>query len=125
VRQPKLRLPVRRNIALLATIREPRAAGATAPNPGYFGNIVEIGSRGMILEADRELRAGAPLAITVVFPGQLRTKGQDPYARFECRVSKTHDEQKLHYDLTILDTDDRSRERLHGYLGRGSAREGA
>ena len=123
--EPTSRPPIRRNIALLARIQLSDGAGAATPARKYFVNILELGTRGLILEADRPLPAGAPLTLTVAFPGHTLAQGQDPFSRLECRVRKPNDEQKLHYDLSILDMDDRSRERLHGYLRRGAAIEAA
>jgi hypothetical protein len=116
---------VRRNIALLATFQEARGAASGPTARKCFGNILELGTRGMILEADRELPEGAPITVTVVFPGQIRTPGGDPASRLRCRVRKHSDADKLHYDVAIVHMDDVSRERLNGYLQRGASLAGA
>jgi hypothetical protein len=121
VTSPAKRPPVRRNIQLLATVHEADDA-ATSPRK-YFGNIIELGSRAMILETNRELETGAALTVNVVFPGQPR--GDDPFARLHCTVRKAHDNRALQYDLSILDMDQRTSERLHLYLNRSAGVEAA
>jgi hypothetical protein len=121
VKKPRERYQVRRNIDLLATIQESGEAGSRTPKS--FGNIIELGSRALILETNREFQTGAQLTVNVVFPGQPR--GDDPFAHLHCSVRKVHDDPKLHYDLTIVDMDARTRERLDIYLaqtgtGRGT-----
>jgi hypothetical protein len=106
------RHPTRRNIDLLATIEESGASPKKAPKG--FGNIIELGSRALILETNREFAPGVPVTVNVVFPGQPR--GDDPFAHLHCKVRKVHDDPKLHYDLTIVDMDARTRERLDIYL---------
>jgi len=115
------RPPVRRNIQLLATVQQSEGDETAARK--HFANIIELGSRGLILEANRELPTGAALTVNVVFPGQLR--GDDPFAHLYCTVRKAHDGQVLQYDLSIVDMDERSRERLHRYLRRSAAPEAA
>ena len=106
------RLPVRRNIDLLATVQESGTSGKKAPKG--FGNIIELGSRALVLETNREFAPGVPVTVNVVFPGQPR--GDDPFAHLHCRVRKVQDDPKLHYDLTIVDMDALTRERLDIYL---------
>jgi len=119
VKKPSQRPPVRRNIDLLSTIQEPLGDAA----PKSFGNIIELGMRGLILETSRPLLVGSAVTVNVVFPGQQR--GDDPFAHLHCKVRKVHDDPKLHYDLAIVDMDSRTRERLEIYLaqtgtGRGT-----
>ena len=111
---------VRRNIDLLATFRETGATGAQSLKS--FGNILELGSRALILETKRELAVGASITVNVVFPGQQR--GDDPFAHLHCKVRKAHDELKLHYDLMIVDVDARTRDRLNIYLAQSGSGRG-
>jgi hypothetical protein len=106
------RHPIRRNIDLLATVQVPEISAKMAPKG--FGNIIELGSRALILETNRELAPGVRVMVNVVFPGQPR--GDDPFAHLQCRVRKVHDDPKLHYDLTIVGMDALTRERLDVYL---------
>jgi len=112
VKTASQRPPVRRNIDLLATIRESGANGRQSPKS--FGNIIELGSHALILETKRSLQVGASITVNVVFPGQQR--GDDPFAHLYCKVRKVHDESRLQYELTIVDLDARTRERLNIYL---------
>jgi hypothetical protein len=105
---------VRRNIELLATIHE--FDTAHTPARKIFGNIVELGGQALILETGNELRVGAAVILRVVFPGQPR--GDDPFARLRCSVRKVRNDPQLHYDLSIVDMDDPTRERLELYLTR-------
>jgi hypothetical protein len=114
------RLPVRRNIDLLATIEEPGASARKLPKS--FGNIIELGSSALIIETNRHLTVGSSLTVNVVFPGQQR--GDDPFAHLQCKVRKAHDDPKLHYDLAIVDADDRTRDRLHIYLAQSGIGRG-
>ena len=111
---------VRRNIDLLATFLETGANGAKSTKS--FGNIIELGTEALILETKRELTVGASLTVNVVFPGQQR--GDDPFAHLHCKVRKTHDDLKLHYDLMIVDADDRTRDRLNIYLAQSGSGRG-
>jgi len=104
---------MRRNINLLATIQE---SGVTRKS---FGNIIELGSRALIIEANREFEPGTSLTVNVVFPGQPR--GDDPFSHLHCSVRKVQDDPKLHYDLTIVDMEANSRERLDIYLAQTGA----
>ncbi len=114
------RLQVRRNLDLLATIEESGATGKRSPKS--FGNIIELGTRALILETNREFEVGVSLILRVVFPGQPR--GDDPFARLHCRVRKAHDHPKLHYDLMIAEMDAATRDRLNIYLAQSrSGRE--
>lgn len=79
-----------------------------------FGNIIELGSEGLILESGRELEIGLRLRLDVVFPGQPR--GDDPFAHLHCVIHKVHDPANLHYDLQIVEMNERSKERLGLYL---------
>jgi hypothetical protein len=79
-----------------------------------FGNIIELGSKGLILESGRELDLGLRLRLDVVFPGQPR--GDDPFAHLHCVVRKVQNPSNLHYDLQIVELNERSRERLSLYL---------
>ncbi len=115
------RLQVRRNLDLLATIQEPGATGKVSTKS--FGNIIELGTRAMILETNRELEVGVSLTVKVVFPGQPR--GDDPFAHLHCKVRKAHDHPKLHYDLVIADMDTGTRDRLNTYLARSRSGRGA
>jgi len=110
------RHPVRQNINLLATIQEVGAATKR------FGNIIELGSRALIVETNHEFDTGASLTVNVVFPGQPR--GKDPFAHLRCSVRKVQDDPKLHYDLTIVDMDANTRERLDIYLAQTRAGRG-
>ena len=110
------RLPVRGNIDLLATIEVCEPGGK---NPTSFGNIIELGSQALIIETNHEFALGTSLTVKVVFPGQPR--GDDPFARLHCSVRKVKDDPKLHYDLTIVEMDDCTRERLDIYLAQSSA----
>jgi hypothetical protein len=118
---PEKRPPVRRNIQLLATIQESDDGGATPRK--YFGNIIELGSRALILETNREFETGTALSVNVVFPGQPR--GDDPFAHLRCTVRKARDNRALQYELTIVDMDQRTSERLQIYLNRGVRTEAA
>ena len=111
---------VRRNIDLLATYRATGATGMESPK--NFGNIIELGTRALILETKRELEVGASVTVNVVFPGQQR--GDDPFAHLHCRVRKAHDDLKLHYDLMIVDADARTRDRLNIYLAQSGSGRG-
>jgi len=79
-----------------------------------FGNIIELGSEGLILESGRELDVGLRMRLDVVFPGQPR--GDDPFAHLHCVIRKVQDPANLHYDLQIVEMSDSSRERLALYL---------
>jgi hypothetical protein len=120
VKKQGQRLQVRRNIDLLATIEESGAAAKKSPKG--FGNIIELGTRALIIETNRQLAVGASLTVNVVFPGQQR--GDDPFAHLHCKVRKAHDDPKLHYDLTIVDADDRTRDRLNIYLAQSGIGRG-
>ena len=109
---PSPRQQVRRNIDLLATIQESGATGTKSPKS--FANIIELGTRVLILETKRGLQVGTSLTVNVVFPGQQR--GNDPFAHLHCKVRKVHDDSKLQYELTIADLDTRTRDRLNIYL---------
>ena len=118
---PSPRQQVRRNIDLLATIQESGANG-TKPHKS-FGNIIELGSRVLILETKRGLQLGASLTVNLVFPGQQR--GDDPFAHLHCKVRKVHDDSRLQYELTIVDMDARTRDRLDIYLAQNGIGRGA
>jgi hypothetical protein len=105
-------LPVRREIDLLATIKEAERGDAFLTKS--FGNIIELGGRGLILESSRELPVGTQLTVDVVFPGQPR--GDDPFAHLECVIRKIHDGSNLQYDLEIVEMSERTRQRLETYL---------
>jgi hypothetical protein len=120
VKKPGQRLQVRRNIDLLATIEESGAAAKKSPKG--FGNIIELGTRALIIETNRQLAVGASLTVNVVFPGQQR--GDDPFAHLHCKVRKAHDDPKLHYDLMIVNADDRTRDRLNIYLAQSGTGRG-
>lgn len=111
---------VRRNIDLLASIQE--SGEISRKLPKSFGNIIELGTRALIIETNRRLKVGASLTVNVVFPGQHR--GEDPFAHLHCKVRKTHDDPKLHYDLMIVDADDRTRDRLNIFLAQGGSGRG-
>ena len=111
---------VRHNIDLLATFLETGANGAKSPKS--FGNIIELGTEALILETKRELTVGASITVNVVFPGQQR--GDDPFAHLHCKVRTTHDDLQLHYDLTIVDADERTRDRLNIYLAQSGSGRG-
>ena len=111
---------VRRNIDLLATIRE--SGASTAKSPKSFGNIVELGAEALILETKRDLRVGASVTVNVVFPGQQR--GDDPFAHLHCKVHKVHDDSKLQYELTIVEMDTSTRDRLDIYLAQSGISRG-
>jgi hypothetical protein len=117
VPKPEEHPPVRRNIQLLATVQE--SDGERTGVRRHFGNIIELGSRALILEANRELQVGAAVTVNMVFPGQPRD--DDPLAHLHCTVRKAHDGEMLQYDLTIIDMDARTRGRLQRYLHRGAA----
>jgi hypothetical protein len=121
VKIPSQRPQVRRNIDLLATVRESGAAGAKSLKS--FGNIIELGARVLILETKRELQVGASLTVDVVFPSQQR--GDDPFAHLHCKVRKVHDDSRLQYELTIVDMDARTRDRLDIYLAQNGIGRGA
>ena len=112
---------VRRNIDLLAAIRESGTNGKQSPKS--FGNIIELGAQALILETKRALQVGASITVDVVFPGQRR--GEDPFAHLYCKVRKVHDESKLQYELTIVDLDAHTRDRLNIYLAQGGIGGGA
>jgi hypothetical protein len=104
--------PVRRDIDLLTTVEQ--AASIDVFVTKSFGNIIELGIEGLVLESSREFRIGAPLTLSVVFPGQPR--GDDPFAHFRCVVRKVQDSPSLHYHLAIVEMDEKSRKRLELYL---------
>jgi hypothetical protein len=114
------RQQVRRNIDLLATIRE--SGPSVSKSPKSFGNIIELGSQAMILETKRDLRVGLSITVNVVFPGQQR--GDDPFAHLHCKVHKVHDDSKLQYELTIVDMDTSTRDRLNIYLAQSGIGRG-
>ena len=106
------RLPVRRDIALLTTVKVSDPIDALVTTS--FCNIIELGTEGLILESGRELAVGLRLRLDVVFPGQPR--GDDPFAHLHSVIRKVHDPANLHYDLQIVEMSERSRERLKLYL---------
>ena len=107
-------LPIRRNIELLATIQETGDGQGAARR--IFGNIIELGGRALILEASSEIRVGASVDVRVVFPGQPR--GDDPFAHLLCSVRKVRNDPEMHYDLSIIDMDEQTHDRLELYLNR-------
>jgi hypothetical protein len=104
--------PVRRDIDLLTTVDQGMSPDVFVTKS--FGNIIELGIDGLILESSREFRVGAPLTLSVVFPGQPR--GEDPFAHFRCVVRKVQDAPSLQYHLAIVELDAKSRKRLELYL---------
>ena len=115
-----LRQQVRRNIDLLATLRESGASATKSPKS--FGNIIELGAQALILETKRDLRVGASITVNVVFPGQQRT--EDPFAHLHCKVHKVHDESRLQYEMKIVDMDASTRDRLNIYLAQSGIGRG-
>jgi hypothetical protein len=106
--------PVRRNIELLASIEDP---GAThSPATKTLGNIIELDSSGLVVETGCTIRVGAAVTVRVVFPDQPR--GDDPFARLHCSVQQVKDDPSPHYNLTIVEMDEQSRDRLDSYLAR-------
>jgi len=102
----------RRRIELLAAIEDP---GAThSPATKTFGNIIELDGDGLVVETGSEIRVGAAVTVRVVFPNQPR--GKDPFAHLHCSIRELRDDPHLHYGLTIVEIDERSRERLDTYL---------
>ncbi len=112
------RLPVRRDIELLAAIEQADATGSFASKG--FGNIIELGGKSLILECSREFETATPIRLSLVFPGQPR--GDDPFARLHCVVRKVRDWPNLHFDLEIVDMDEETRRRLEFYLSQQSSR---
>jgi hypothetical protein len=109
--------PERRNIELLASIEDP---GAThSPATKTFGNIIELDSRGLVVETGTAIRVGAAVTVRVVFPDQAR--GNTPFAHLHCSVQEQRDDASPHYGLTIVEMDEQSRERLDSYLARSGA----
>ena len=84
--------------------------------------VSRISARVLILETKRGLQVGASLTVNVVFPGQQR--GDDPFAHLHCKVRKVHDDSRLQYELTIVDLDDRTRDRLNIYLAQSGSGRG-
>ena len=81
-----------------------------------FGNIIELGSRALLLEAARPLVLGSHVVLKVVFPGQRQfAKSLIP---LHCVVRKAHDEPNLHYDLEMTVLEKESHVRLLLYLNR-------
>jgi hypothetical protein len=109
----------RRNLALLASIRssDPGDSAAAA----CFGNILELGCEALLLEADREQRLGAALALRVVFPGQRRRA--NPVVTLHCVIRRVRDAARLLYDATIENLDDDSRQAVVEYLSRPRPQE--
>lgn len=106
------RLPVRRQIELLATVDGP--IGKNGVSGHGFGTIVELGPNSLILEANRSFTTGDEITVKVIFPGQGR--GDDPFAYFNGVVSKTHDQPNLHFDVSIEDMTINSQKRLTLFL---------
>jgi hypothetical protein len=107
------RPPTRRDIDLLARVKYHDANGTPQE---LFGNIIELGTRALRLEAARELTVGQQLALNVVFPGQR--KYADPVVHIRCVVRKAHDQPNLHYDVAITVLEAEAHERLLLYLNR-------
>lgn len=114
------RLPVRKDIDLLATIEQADSAGSFASKS--FGNILELGGKSLILECSREFETETPIRLSLVFPGQPR--GDNPFARLHCVVRKVHDWPNLHFDVEIVDMDEDTRRRLELYLSQQSPSAG-
>jgi len=110
--------PTRRDIELLCRVKlaEPIA---TAPH-GSFGNIIELGSESLLLEATREYGVGDDIVVEVVFPGQKREG--DPVSPLHCTVRKVNDEPALHYAVDIVRIGETARDRLDAYLRRAAER---
>jgi hypothetical protein len=106
------RLPVRHEIELLATVDGP--IGENGKSEHGFGTIIELGPRSLVLEANRSFSIRDQITVKVIFPGQGR--GDDPFAYFQGVVSKLHDQPNLHFDVTLADMTDASRERLKVFL---------
>jgi hypothetical protein len=111
--------PTRSNLELLCRVK--RAEPTAASRHGSFGNIIELGSESLLLEASREYAVGDDIVIEVVFPGQKR-RG-DPVSLLHCVVRKVNDEPDLHYTVDIQRTGEIARERLDDYLNRAARRE--
>jgi len=88
-----------------------------------FGNIVELGSRALRLEAARALEVGQHVTLHVVFPGQRHHS--NPVVRLHAVVRKAHDEPNLHYDVAIAVLEAEAHERLLLYLTRPNLRSEA
>jgi hypothetical protein len=110
--------PTRRNLELLCRVK---LAEPIASSPhGSFGNIIELGSGSLLLEAGREYAVGDHIVIEVVFPGQKR-KG-DPVSPLHCTIRKVNDEPALHYAVDIVRMGEIAQERLEEYLNRAAQR---
>jgi hypothetical protein len=110
--------PIRRNLELLCRVKLENPI-ASAPH-GSFGNIIELGSESLLLEAGREYAVADEIIVEVVFPGQQR-KG-DPVSLLHCVVRKVYDEPALHYAADIVEAGEVARERLDAYLNRAAER---
>lgn len=107
------RPPSRRNLDLLTRVEYRDASGAAQR---CFGNILELGTRSVRLEAGRELRVAQRVVLHVVFPGQRHHP--DPVVALPCVVRKAHD--ALCYDLAFSALESGARERVRAYLKRSS-----
>lgn len=107
------RLPSRRNLDLLTRVEYRDASGAAQR---CFGNILELGTRSVRLEAGRELRVAQRVVLHVVFPGQRHHP--DPVVALPCVVRKAYDASGLCYDLALSALEADTRERVRAYLER-------
>ena len=99
----KSRLPIPlRETALLAAVKAAGDDGVVKTL--CFGNILELGCDGLVLESKRDLKTGVALILNVVFPGVQR--GPKPVVSLGCVVVGVRDSVQLHYDLDIEDIDD-------------------
>ena len=116
------RLPIPlRETALLAAVKAAGDDGVVKTL--CFGNILELGCDGLVLESKRDLKTGVALILNVVFPGVQR--GPKPVVSLGCVVVGVRDSVQLHYDLRIEDMDDDARGQLAEFLSlRRSEREG-
>jgi hypothetical protein len=111
--------PIGRNLELLCRVKLENPI-ASAPH-GSFGNIIELGSESLLLEATREYAVADEIIVEVVFPGQKR-KG-DPVSLLHCVVRKVYDEPELHYAADLVEASEVARDRLDAYLNRAAERE--
>lgn len=104
----------RRQLALLANVKVLGEGGAVKRS--NFANVIELGSRLLILESSREYDVGDALIISMVFPGMAR--GSDPVTSLECVVRHVRDDLNMHYDVTIKHMSDAARQRLTEFLSK-------
>ena len=110
-------VPTRTDLHLLSRVFFRDAEGVPRE---CFGNVLEVGPKGLRLEAGRTLEVGGQVRVEVVFPGQRQYAR--PQVPLRCVVRKAYDDPSLHYDLELTVLEKESHERLHLFLNSGATR---